>query len=619
MSVEDIDRRLDDRFALLRGGDRSAPDRHQTLLAVIDWSWNLLARRRAAGAALAVGLPRRLLARRRRAVLGDDALDAVAALVDQSLLTVRRRGADACATGCSRRCASSAGCSSSRPARTRAARDAQLGLGRARSPTALGDDLCRPDQVDAVRAIAREENNLADVPARGARRAATRGRRSAAGRAGRASGPSAARPPAVIALAARGRRRAGRLGAAAGRAGRRRRVAPPRSSRSTRDRRRDRDAPPSLAAARRLRRAATDRGPGALALVAGRQGAGRSGTRRHAGAGSTAVAERPTARPSAMARLWAAHHLENNGDPTGAIAEAERGAGPGRATPTARGSRRCCTPSARPASTPSSATRGGRARTRARRCPVLDRLEATDDAIQTRALLAVPRHVEGRLDEAERAGSPRSSGDSTQRSGFGGASSSAPPAPSWRWPGRRSSEGLRALPRRRRGAGRHHASRAWATPPASSRGPCSARAAGVTALRRARRTRARRGRATSSRRCCAKAPHGARPGPSLPGLPGRRAWCCRARRLGAADATRCRPRTPSGCSCSPSGSPTPQLHPTMGPARTEASRRARSRPALAARLRGGVRRAHRARTCLPEARAVARAGSPCREPTSCGV
>ena len=42
MSVEEIDRRLEDRFTLLRGGDRSAPDRHQTLLAVIEWSWNLL-------------------------------------------------------------------------------------------------------------------------------------------------------------------------------------------------------------------------------------------------------------------------------------------------------------------------------------------------------------------------------------------------------------------------------------------------------------------------------------------------------------------------------------------------------------------------------------------------
>jgi predicted ATPase len=42
MSVEEIDARLENRFALLRGGDRSAPDRQKTLLAVIDWSWNLL-------------------------------------------------------------------------------------------------------------------------------------------------------------------------------------------------------------------------------------------------------------------------------------------------------------------------------------------------------------------------------------------------------------------------------------------------------------------------------------------------------------------------------------------------------------------------------------------------
>jgi hypothetical protein len=34
MSVEEIDRRLENRFVLLRGGDRSAPDRHQTLLSV---------------------------------------------------------------------------------------------------------------------------------------------------------------------------------------------------------------------------------------------------------------------------------------------------------------------------------------------------------------------------------------------------------------------------------------------------------------------------------------------------------------------------------------------------------------------------------------------------------
>lgn len=41
-SVEEIEARLVDRFALLTSGDRSAPERHRTLLAVIEWSWNLL-------------------------------------------------------------------------------------------------------------------------------------------------------------------------------------------------------------------------------------------------------------------------------------------------------------------------------------------------------------------------------------------------------------------------------------------------------------------------------------------------------------------------------------------------------------------------------------------------
>jgi predicted ATPase/DNA-binding SARP family transcriptional activator len=89
MSVEEIDRRLEDRFALLRGGDRSAPDRHQTLLAVIEWSWNLLnaseqrALRRLAlfhdGCTLEAA----------ETVLGTSAFDAVRGLVDQSLLSVR--------------------------------------------------------------------------------------------------------------------------------------------------------------------------------------------------------------------------------------------------------------------------------------------------------------------------------------------------------------------------------------------------------------------------------------------------------------------------------------------------------------------------------------------------
>ncbi|MFI5780378.1 BTAD domain-containing putative transcriptional regulator [Nocardia sp. NPDC051570] len=42
MSVEEIESRLEHRFALLRSGDRSSPERHRTLHAVIEWSWNLL-------------------------------------------------------------------------------------------------------------------------------------------------------------------------------------------------------------------------------------------------------------------------------------------------------------------------------------------------------------------------------------------------------------------------------------------------------------------------------------------------------------------------------------------------------------------------------------------------
>src|SRR5690606_2722265 len=42
LSVEQIAKRLDDRFRLLTGGSRTAMKRHQTLRAVIDWSYNLL-------------------------------------------------------------------------------------------------------------------------------------------------------------------------------------------------------------------------------------------------------------------------------------------------------------------------------------------------------------------------------------------------------------------------------------------------------------------------------------------------------------------------------------------------------------------------------------------------
>jgi predicted ATPase/DNA-binding SARP family transcriptional activator len=88
MGVADIARRLENRFALLRGGDRSAPDRHQTLLAVIDWSWNLLGEReRRALRWLSVFHDGFTLAAA-EAILGDDALAVVEDLTDQSLLAV---------------------------------------------------------------------------------------------------------------------------------------------------------------------------------------------------------------------------------------------------------------------------------------------------------------------------------------------------------------------------------------------------------------------------------------------------------------------------------------------------------------------------------------------------
>lgn len=89
MTVEEIDRRLENRFALLRGGDRSAPDRHQTLLAVIDWSWNLLDEgERAALRRLALFHDGFTLDAA-QAVLDGDPVEAVQGLVDQSLLDIR--------------------------------------------------------------------------------------------------------------------------------------------------------------------------------------------------------------------------------------------------------------------------------------------------------------------------------------------------------------------------------------------------------------------------------------------------------------------------------------------------------------------------------------------------
>lgn len=87
MSIAEIARRLDDRFALLRGRARDAPERHHTLHAVVDWSWNLLdSAGRAAMRALSV-FPSGFTAEA-AGYLIDDTAAILEQLVDQSLLKV---------------------------------------------------------------------------------------------------------------------------------------------------------------------------------------------------------------------------------------------------------------------------------------------------------------------------------------------------------------------------------------------------------------------------------------------------------------------------------------------------------------------------------------------------
>jgi predicted ATPase/DNA-binding SARP family transcriptional activator len=88
-SVAGLARGLEDRFGLLRGGARDAPARHQTLEAVVDWSWNLLEPAgQAAMRALSV-FPAGFTADAARRVLdAGDVPEVLEDLVDQSLLQV---------------------------------------------------------------------------------------------------------------------------------------------------------------------------------------------------------------------------------------------------------------------------------------------------------------------------------------------------------------------------------------------------------------------------------------------------------------------------------------------------------------------------------------------------
>ncbi|MGY1498714.1 ATP-binding protein [Streptomyces sp. QTS52] len=88
LSVPEIARRLGNRFALLRGGARDAPERHRTLHAVVDWSWNLLAEEARTALRLLSVFPGGFAGEAAEHVLGEDALFLLEQLADQSLLTV---------------------------------------------------------------------------------------------------------------------------------------------------------------------------------------------------------------------------------------------------------------------------------------------------------------------------------------------------------------------------------------------------------------------------------------------------------------------------------------------------------------------------------------------------
>ncbi|MFD8528002.1 BTAD domain-containing putative transcriptional regulator [Streptosporangium canum] len=88
LGVRELVRRLDDRFRLLATGHRGAPPRQQTLMAMIDWSWELLGEtERSVLRRLAVHADGCTL-EAAAAVSGHDVLDPLTRLVDRSLVVM---------------------------------------------------------------------------------------------------------------------------------------------------------------------------------------------------------------------------------------------------------------------------------------------------------------------------------------------------------------------------------------------------------------------------------------------------------------------------------------------------------------------------------------------------
>ncbi|GAA1944433.1 ATP-binding protein [Nocardioides hwasunensis] len=161
MTVDEVAGALEDRFAALRSRERSTPDRHRTLEAVIAWSWDLLAPdEQRALAWLSVfqdGFERASAV----TMLGRDGSDLVDALVEQSLLglteddgTARFRALETIREYAAARLADTGEQLAALEAQQRWARELAA---------KCHDLVVADDQIPLVDLLVREQNNLTDV------------------------------------------------------------------------------------------------------------------------------------------------------------------------------------------------------------------------------------------------------------------------------------------------------------------------------------------------------------------------------------------------------------------------------------------------------------------------